>query len=255
MIHNFSTNEKSTEDTSSSSPLPIPNTSSANDHGREALPLSAIDNVSPEATVENPVTNPSVLQQNLFLVFITLTQLVQMIPLGAGINSSLAIGEALGATRNESVWIVASYPLTQGTFVLIGMFLLPPLLHRKPEEHGANSHSIRRPSRRHLWPQGHFLGRLCLVGFMGFMRRVLDQFVLDLFHERFMWYRGGSNDSKYRRVNQHHVSPGEEAKSWSGSLWGNGTCWCSWWFSHLRNHRATFPLEMAVLYAVRVESS
>ena len=254
MIHNFSTNEKSTEDTSSSSPLPIHNTS-ANDHGREALPVSAIDNVSPEATVQISVTRPSVLQQNLFLVFITLTQLVQMIPLGAGINSSLAIGEALGATRNESVWIVASYPLTQGTFVLIGMFLLPPLLHRRLEEHGADSCSIRRPSRRHLWPKGHFLGRLCMVGFMGFMRRILYQFVLDVFHERSMWYWGGSNNSEYRRVNQHHVSTRKEAKSWSGSLWGNGSCWCSWWFSHLRNHCAIIPVEMAVLYAVRVQGS
>lgn len=63
---------------------------------------------------------PSLLRQNVFMVFITLTQLVQMIPLGAGINSSFAIGAALGATEAQSVWIVASYPLTQGTFVLIG---------------------------------------------------------------------------------------------------------------------------------------
>lgn len=63
---------------------------------------------------------PSLLRQNVFMVFITLTQLVQMIPLGAGINSSFAIGESLGATEAQSVWIVASYPLTQGTFVLIG---------------------------------------------------------------------------------------------------------------------------------------
>jgi hypothetical protein len=63
---------------------------------------------------------PSNLRQNLFMIFITLTQLVQMVPLGAGINSSFAIGAALGATAAESVWIVASYPLTQGTFVLIG---------------------------------------------------------------------------------------------------------------------------------------
>jgi hypothetical protein len=63
---------------------------------------------------------PSNLRQNLFMVFITLTQLVQMVPLGAGINSSFAIGAALGATQAQSVWIVASYPLTQGTFVLIG---------------------------------------------------------------------------------------------------------------------------------------
>lgn len=63
---------------------------------------------------------PSNLRQNIFMIFITLTQLVQMIPLGAGINSSLSIGEALGATPVQSVWIVASYPLTQGSFVLIG---------------------------------------------------------------------------------------------------------------------------------------
>lgn len=67
---------------------------------------------------------PSPLRQNIFMVFITLTQLVQMIPLGAGINSSLSIGEALGATNVESVWIVASYPLTQGSFVLIGKCFL-----------------------------------------------------------------------------------------------------------------------------------
>ena len=57
---------------------------------------------------------------NLFLVFITLTQLVQMIPLGAGINSGLAIGKSLGASRIASAWVTSSYPLTQGAFVLIG---------------------------------------------------------------------------------------------------------------------------------------
>lgn len=51
-----------------------------------------------------------------------MTQLVQMIPIGVGVNSSPVIGEALGATRLQAVWIVASYPLTQGAFVLIGMF-------------------------------------------------------------------------------------------------------------------------------------
>lgn len=76
-------------------------------------------NMVPEAQKSvNPP--PSELRQNLFMIFITLTQLVQMIPLGLGINSGLAIGKALGATTIGSVWIVASYPLTQGTFVLIG---------------------------------------------------------------------------------------------------------------------------------------
>ncbi|KFY92969.1 hypothetical protein V498_04639 [Pseudogymnoascus sp. VKM F-4517 (FW-2822)] len=51
---------------------------------------------------------------------IVLTQLVQMIPYGSGINAGLEIGRRLGATPAESTWIVASYPLTQGAFVLIG---------------------------------------------------------------------------------------------------------------------------------------
>jgi MFS family permease len=49
-----------------------------------------------------------------------LTQLVQMIPFGAGINSSLPIAKSLGASSIQATWIAASYPLTQGTFVLIG---------------------------------------------------------------------------------------------------------------------------------------
>lgn len=100
----------------------------ASDHGKEeTLSTSRINSETrPQITAalqnekENSNTPPSELRQNLFMVFITLTQLVQMIPLGAGINSGLAIGQALGATNIQSVWIVASYPLTQGSFVLIG---------------------------------------------------------------------------------------------------------------------------------------
>jgi hypothetical protein len=79
-----------------------------------AVPQPAAADISPN---QKPLTNT---QENLFMFFITLTQLVQMIPLGAGINSGLAIGEAVGATHIQSVWITASYPLTQGAFVLIG---------------------------------------------------------------------------------------------------------------------------------------
>lgn len=75
---------------------------------------------STQSLQQNSGPQPSLLRENLFMIFITLTQLVQMIPLGAGINSSLAIGKALGASNIQSVWIVASYPLTQGSFVLIG---------------------------------------------------------------------------------------------------------------------------------------
>ncbi|EEP76186.1 predicted protein [Uncinocarpus reesii 1704] len=92
------------------------------DHGKEkeALGPSPKDNAASDV-MPGPANSPmSEKMQNIFMVFITLTQLVQMIPLGAGINSGLAIGKALGATDVQSVWIVASYPLTQGSFVLIG---------------------------------------------------------------------------------------------------------------------------------------
>lgn len=83
--------------------------SSNNGHDDHVVPIQ-------EATM----ATLSPIQENIFLIFITLTQLVQMIPLGAGINSGLAIGAALGATQIQSVWIVVSYPLTQGAFVLVG---------------------------------------------------------------------------------------------------------------------------------------
>ena len=69
-------------------PITLPPTESA---------MSKPDNVNPAAPPDSDAS-PSQLRQNLFMVFITLTQLVQMIPLGAGINSGLAIAEALGAT-------------------------------------------------------------------------------------------------------------------------------------------------------------
>jgi len=102
----------------------------ANGHGGESPPYPPQPNDIPTTTSKAEITTAiapprndaptSELRQTLFMIFITLTQLVQMIPLGAGINSGLAIGEALGATRIQSTWVVASYPLTQGAFVLIG---------------------------------------------------------------------------------------------------------------------------------------
>ncbi|KAI0198163.1 MFS general substrate transporter [Astrocystis sublimbata] len=59
-------------------------------------------------------------RENWILILLTLTQLVSISPLGIGINSGLAIGETLGASRQQSTWVVVSFPLTQGTFVLIG---------------------------------------------------------------------------------------------------------------------------------------
>lgn len=89
---------------------------------RDTLSTSWKVDIIPATTPTNSdaVAPPSERLQTLLLIFITLTQLVQMIPLGAGINSGLAIGEGLGATMIESAWVVASYPLTQGAFVLIG---------------------------------------------------------------------------------------------------------------------------------------
>lgn len=121
MGHDSPANE---HENNTTSPSPHLNDLPASGHGKETdketVLLTPNGNMSPEATLQKNDTPPSALRQNLFMVFITLTQLVQMIPLGAGINSGLAIGEALGATRTASTWIVASYPLTQGAFVLIG---------------------------------------------------------------------------------------------------------------------------------------
>lgn len=113
--------ERSTgEDTIMMSSRPPP--ASVEDHNKESYTVSPSSDTFLENGSDTPPKTemPSLLRQNVFMVFITLTQLVQMIPLGAGINSSFAIGAALGATEAQSVWIVASYPLTQGTFVLIG---------------------------------------------------------------------------------------------------------------------------------------
>lgn len=106
---------------SSPHPLPLPPTTST---------TSKPDSINARPLPDSHAP-PSELRQNLFMIFITLTQLVQMIPLGAGINSGLAIGEALGATRIQSTWVVASYPLTQGAFVLIGGRLGAVYGHKK----------------------------------------------------------------------------------------------------------------------------
>lgn len=109
-----------------SSSFPPSNPSLPAGEGKSPSPATLHDGstVLPDTAQQKDQLASSPLRQNVFMIFITLTQLVQMIPLGAGINSSLSIGEALDATAVESVWIVASYPLTQGAFVLIGMPLL-----------------------------------------------------------------------------------------------------------------------------------
>ena len=45
---------------------------------------------------------------------------VQMMPFGAGLDASLRIGQEIGARDGRAAWLAASYPMTQGAFVLIG---------------------------------------------------------------------------------------------------------------------------------------
>lgn len=74
-------------------------------------------------------------REYVFLFLIALTQMIQIMPLGVGINSGLFIGAQLGATPVQAIWVVASFPMTQGSFVLIGLsaphptpsVLIPPI--------------------------------------------------------------------------------------------------------------------------------
>lgn len=203
----------------------------ASDHGKEeTLSTSRINSETrPQITAalqnekENSNTPPSELRQNLFMVFITLTQLVQMIPLGAGINSGLAIGQALGATNIQSVWIVASYPLTQGSFVLIGklsffFFLLYSFTQNHKSQISAFERLtsknlfyliffsfIRWPSGCRLWSQECLHRRLCVVASLGFRRWILQQPGLDVHYESSVRYRWRPDDSKYCRLVGHHL--------------------------------------------------
>jgi hypothetical protein len=49
-----------------------------------------------------------------------MTQLLQMIPYGAGVNGSLAVTSSITGSQSKASWVAASYPLTQGAFILIG---------------------------------------------------------------------------------------------------------------------------------------
>ena len=75
-------------------------------------------------------------RQIAIVVFVSLAQFIQMYPYGAGIASALSVATSFrnnserstqvvppGAEASisaEAAWIAASYPLTQGTFVLMG---------------------------------------------------------------------------------------------------------------------------------------
>lgn len=58
---------------------------------------------------------------------LVLSQLVQMIPYGVGINSGITIASHFGASEFESAWIAASYPYVKhpfSCFVIIVDFLM-----------------------------------------------------------------------------------------------------------------------------------
>ena len=75
-------------------------------------------------------------RQLAIIIFVALTQMVQMYPYSAGITGAYSIATSLYSgnqhstqiipesaqkiVAGNSAWIVASYPLTQGTFVLMG---------------------------------------------------------------------------------------------------------------------------------------
>lgn len=71
--------------------------------------------------MEKSTTNKMITgtRANTFMFFTVSTQLVQMIAFGVGINSGPIITPLLHAPA-YGPWIAASYPLTQGTFVLVG---------------------------------------------------------------------------------------------------------------------------------------
>lgn len=66
-----------------------------------------------------------------FITVIVLTQLVQMMDFGSGIVSASIIGDILGVTPAQAAWIASSYPLTQGSIVLVSGRLGAVFGHKK----------------------------------------------------------------------------------------------------------------------------
>ncbi|KAL6872941.1 major facilitator superfamily domain-containing protein [Trichoderma novae-zelandiae] len=73
-----------------------------------------------------------------FMILIVLTQAVQMFAYGAGIVGAYTVGKHLGASDLKSTWIAASYPLTQGSFVLISGRLGTVFGHKRIMTRGAS---------------------------------------------------------------------------------------------------------------------
>jgi MFS family permease len=71
------------------------------------------------------------------MISVVLTQMVQMLAYGAGVAGALTIGRSIGISEVEATWIAASYPLTQGAFVLISGRLGSVFGHKKVMAIGA----------------------------------------------------------------------------------------------------------------------
>ncbi|KAK4500417.1 hypothetical protein PRZ48_008606 [Zasmidium cellare] len=113
---------------------------------RDDNELDAISNHDDPQDTQSPQLEPSTSiaasmktqpkRQLAIMIFVNLAQLIQMYPYGAGISSALSIAtsfyyndpsstqiippEAEKQITHDAAWIAAAYPLTQGTFVLMG---------------------------------------------------------------------------------------------------------------------------------------
>ncbi|KAL6697389.1 major facilitator superfamily domain-containing protein [Trichoderma pleuroticola] len=80
--------------------------------------------IARSSSIEQPNAEQGVPLSSLRAIFIAavliFTQLVQIAPFGAGVAAAASIGHTLNASESQSAWIAASYPLTQGAFVLAG---------------------------------------------------------------------------------------------------------------------------------------
>lgn len=94
-----------------------------------------------------------------------------------------------------------------------------------------------------------------MVGSLGFVWRHVQQLGLHVHNERPVWYGWRPDGSEHRCASGHHLPSRKKAKSGNGSLWSNGACRRSWGFSCLRSNYPVVRVEMAVLNAVRYESS
>ncbi|KZV66058.1 MFS general substrate transporter [Peniophora sp. CONT] len=91
-------------------------------------PPSRSPTLSPSGTREQDITTTALQHHELpvkrklvIMASVVGTQLIQVISFGTGIDTSLALAMQLGTPSPASAaWIAASYPLTQGAFILPG---------------------------------------------------------------------------------------------------------------------------------------